>query len=1354
MSNVLKRSKKFLSVSLTITTIVWSVGLFSFLGVPVVAQAAAGDLVKSPASSGVYLVGNDGTSIHVFPHYNVYLSWGYPGDFSTVTTADLSQFTEGNPVAFRDGSLFRGTAASLGGNDSSAVYVVENGSLRAVVSGDVYQAVYSDTDWARVTWVPDNLLEKFAYPIGDDWTATDSVPDGTLVKSAGDETLYLVSVSDGVTSKMAFSSTAAAEANRFDVSSVLTVSDTVLAALTAGDQVTGADSTLSTPTVAAIAATPDAATSLSVSVASDSPAASTIVAGQGAADLVHFTFTNGGASEAVITSLTVTRVGVSADTTPSALYIYDGATRLTDSASISEGTATFAVSTGIITLAAGASKTLAIKSDIAASTSGQIVGMSIVSASDITTNDTGDTVSGTFPVNGALHSVATATLATNALSSATGSGNTDPGVDITLWQGTSTIAQRTVSLTRLALRQIGSIKTADIGNFRLLADGVEIASTDSLDANGYVTFATNTDLKTGARTLKVIGDVTGGSGRTVRLSLRGAYDIDVTDSSYGVGVLATGTFPFGPSAFTVNAGTTTVVKRADSPSANLVLGASDAVLGTWDVTAYGEDIKIETLTVGIDVTGATDSEVSFRSGRVMFDGVQAGSTTTIPAVNSYASGTSFTTNYTVKSGTTVTIEARADMYDNEDTDQIASAAVTALQAALVLGSANAVPAVSITGINVPSATQAANSLTISSGSLAMAKTTNYPNQTVVDPITALKIASFQLSGDSTEAINVTSFDLDVAVVGTADVTDVTDVWIKYGDSQVAVKSSVTAATNTWSPSITIAKNESIAVEVYGSLGSDFVATDTVVASLQVTGTTVASAQSADTGVIAGQTITIGTATIAVDIDASTPTSQLVDDSGTVKTGSWKFTTTNDSYTITDITVTLADTTAVSNVILKDGSTVVATQPATDLSFNDVSIAVAANTTKVIDIELQLSAVGFGAGTSAASVLTTVTAATARNSQGTSAAVTETQANPPGNVMYVYKAVPTITNVTLPTTVLNTGTQVVSKFTVGTNGTGTIAWQKLLFTVTKSISGTDTLASPTLWDSDNNEIAGSGVFTGSVEDDNDTAGAIHFVADAEQQISGSKTYELRVTIAGAPAAGDNLTVQITQPSAFAAQTAAFPINTNSAVYYADTDAGATVTANDIRLTAQDSMTVAGSTSAAFTTGEGNGLITKGFGVTTGQTIVVASDGSNDVVAVTGTHIDGGATCVMYAANGTTVVAVSEGIETVRFIECTDSTDSLIRVAPTAGDNTTAEAYSDSASKNITYTITVTTDGYAVSSTVAAGETDINLPVTGGVAAAATFVWSDVSDQSHSSNTTDWTNGLKVKNLPTSTQVLSR
>jgi hypothetical protein len=914
--------------------------------------------------------------------------------------------------------------------------------------------------------------------------------------------------------------------------------------------------------------TPAVTGPITVTLATDNPASGSFIAPASGVQFAKFTFSGSG----TVTSVKLTRKGVSSSSTVNNVYLYDGATRLTDGASIgSDNTVTFNALGGIFTVAG--SKTITVVADTL--TNDYSLGFALTS---YTAGGTATTVN----VSGNEMYGASATLATAAMSAATGSGSTDAGLDINVWQSTATISTRDVILKSLALRQIGSIVSSDINNFKLYVDGVLVSTVAKLDANGYVTFTPSTVLKTGARVLKVTADVLGGSGRTVSMSLRGTYDVITTDTQYNANGTATGTFPNTATAFTVNSGTLTVVKTNDSQSANVTLGASDQSLAKYTFTAYGEPVKVETLRVGMITTGGTATDNTLRNVRIMVNGAQVGSNTSVPAAASFAaaSGTSFTTNFVVYPGTPATVEIRSDIYDNESTDDIAAGTTTAVQAVLVGGAStsNGVPQVSLGTINVPtSANVLGNNLTIASGSMTIAKVTSYASRSIAVPITAYKVGSFVLNGNSTEAVNLNTMYVGFAdtTSDAAPATDLSDLYVMYNGKMSTVKGTVTCTyssgctnANSWSINETLAVNGSISFDVYATVASSL-STNSFITTFAVAGTTASSgiATYADasgttslTAGVSGQEITGATGTITASLDASTSVSQLVDDTGTFKSLTFKIAAVTDSYTVTDATITVSNVSAVSTVTLKDHDTGAvigaAKSAATSLTWSGLTLSVPAGTTKVVDVELALAPVGVSAGTSGSSLATALTAFTARNSAGTSATGTGTAT---GNTSYIYKAIPLVSAVALPATYLAGGEMVIAKFTVSGNGTGTVAWKQALFEITKSAA--PTLGAATLWNSDTGlqvnafmeyQNGTGGVATTCVADNTfcelrvTIDAASDSVADDDyvEQISGARTYEIRSTVGGTLASGNSVAVKLDRNTTSYAAPAAYTTNDNA------------------------------------------------------------------------------------------------------------------------------------------------------------------------------------------------------------------
>ena len=906
---------------------------------------------------------------------------------------------------------------------------------------------------------------------------------------------------------------------------------------------------------------------VSVSLATNNPASGTLVAGQATADLAHFNFTGTG----TVTGITLQRIGVSADATASNIYLFDGATRLTDAASISNnGMVTFSIPAGIFTV--NGSRIISVKSDIATGTSGQTLGFML---------STFTTASGTITANlsGNIFTIASASLAAVSAGTVTPSGATlNPAPGVTVWQSTLNVSNRDVWLKRIALRNVGSAPAASFQNFKLYVNGLQVGTATGLDINGYVTFDLNAApvlLQAGSRVVRVDADIVSGASRTVQFSLRQAADVDFVDSSFGVNIAPTGTPWAATLASTIsgsNGGTMTVEKDVSSPSTNLTVGGNDAVLGIFKLTAYGEPIKIETLKAGFTYsagTGTANAGATLRNGRILIAGVQYGSTATlVPA------GTSFTTNYTVYPGTPVLVEIHADVYDNDGTGAITAG--NTILATIDQGTLNADRVDSLGSLAVPGSNISANTLTVASTSITLSQNYNYAAQNTTLPASNFKIGSYNLAGSSVENVLLTTVTVDVRSLSGSNFAagDVTNMYIVIKDSngnivsQPAPLGTVIATGNTYSINYTLPKNSNLTIDVYGNLSDDgspsaIVAGNSMDTRMQISGTALVSGSTVSSGVtgsdtILGQGIAYNASTLVVSKDPSSPVTGIVYDNQTVTTLAAKFAAVTAAYNVTNLTVTLGANanTVVQSVMLYDGATLIAQGPMTTTTtavFSGLSCPsatpcaggfyVGANTNKVLTVKLQLGTVGVGGGTTNSVITTSIGDVTSNMtainaSTGVSTATSsEESGSAAGSAMYAFASIPTVVQVPLASNILsNSSAKPLLRFTISGNG-GDISWDSLAFKVTKDAEskiGTNGTTGITLWDvtaGGNTSVGatfsnGTNVFgTGACGTYSNSTCQIIVTPSTEQLISGSKTYELRGNITGAVTRGDYVTVTI-------------------------------------------------------------------------------------------------------------------------------------------------------------------------------------------------------------------------------------
>jgi len=803
---------------------------------------------------------------------------------------------------------------------------------------------------------------------------------------------------------------------------------------------------------------------LSVWLASDNPTTGTVVDASALHPMMKLVFANGDNAEVKVTGLKLKRIGVSADASVTNTYLFNGAQRLTDGSAVSSTIVNFNSSTGLFMVPANSSVTISVLADIDGSAS-ETVGFQIVSASDITSN--ASSTKGTYPISSNLMTIASGTLAGVNFNTSTtpAAASVDPQDGYTVFQNSTTVTTRAVDMTRITFRRTGSIKNTDLQNFKLYVDGVQVGSTQQLyvnsNAENVVTFdltGSPKRLEAGTRVIKVLADIIGGSNLNFTMHLWNVADATFIDSQYAANVLAqsaSATFSKRSTGEqTVNAGTLTITKMSDSPSGDVVDALNNALLAKFQFKAAGEKIKVENLIITALVN--TSGVGSLRNGAVFANGVQVGSTATLNDNDASTSSTTynFGSSLIVEPGSPVTVEIKADIFDNDGTNSIVAA--TTIQARLKGASTNnnGTGLVSATTLDIPSVNTDGNTLTVRQGSLTLSKYTAYTNQTVVAPLTAYKIGHWTLTAATSEAVNLTTINVAPNAVASSHSSNL---YVKYGTVTSSVKAAP-AATNAWSINYTLPAGQSIDVTVFADYSSS-ATSGTGTVDLDVDATTSSSAVTADSSVVTGQSIVFSSGTFATAFDG-TPVNQAVSGNQTVFVGKFKVTSSYADYTVKEMRFTAnSNPSPIVSATLKDGSTALATVPYDNansyFNFTGLNVSVPASTAKRLDLYYNLS---IPSSTASSWNLDTKAALTyVKYADNTGAESTDTNTRT-GNSTIVYRAAPTLTKTDLTSSILqNGGAKDMYKFTVAAPSQGPVNVKQFKIDVTWSDGGTgDTL----------------------------------------------------------------------------------------------------------------------------------------------------------------------------------------------------------------------------------------------------------------------------------------------------------
>ncbi len=910
---------------------------------------------------------------------------------------------------------------------------------------------------------------------------------------------------------------------------------------------------------------------LKVMLAADSPASTSLVQGQAIGDLAHFAFSNPTGSEVTVTSLGFKRIGASSDSTVSNIYLFNGGARITDSAGISNSAFTFNDAGGLFKVPAGGTVTIAVRADIAGSTNGQQVGVQLVSVGSPTALDT----SVVLPISGAIDLISSASLGTVQFTYTGPSNATDnPTNDNRVFEASTVVSTHSVWLKALNFEDRGSDNDGDLKNFRLFIDGVQVGSAVSQAVNQRVTFDLTSNpkkLETGTRTIKVVADIVGGSGETYDVQIRRAADVLVVDSELGQPILSTdagGSFPVSAgTANNVGAASLSVVRKADSPSDNIAVGATSVLLARYEVRASGENVKIESLTASTTVTGHLSYGID--NGKVFLNGSQIGSTQDI-----VQGGTEFTfgSSFVARQGQIEILEVYGDAAQTDGTDYVNTDTVVvgiAIAAANTQGMDSGDTVSAIT--NTVGFTR-----TVSSSSLTMTKYSGYGNQTIVAGTNNARIGSFTISAGSTEGVNVNTITVSLS---TNEAASITDLMLKdnvsgaqLGTTKVSPAGGVGG--NSFSVNFSVPVSGTKTIDVYANIKSG-ANNGPIAIEVDGSGTGATTAQtvnfgSSSTGTL--QTITVGSGTLTVSRDSGTPVnSNVIAGTAQVYVGKFNFAAVNSAYVVSELKVKVpADAaTSVSNVTLKYKDKLGASQTITQAlslsssaqshatsTFTGLTFYVPMNDSANVDVYVDVPLISSSAKSGAAiSVLldgdegfkAVDDAGTADTTLSGSAADINSAASSGYGTKYVKKSIPTLarlsTGYTANTVASGLG---LYRFTVTADAAGSVDWRKISFAVsTSGMAATDQLIDWTLYD-----VTGTAVAVNTAVANATIAPyVISICPDAsctigEAQTIGAgstKTYELRAgTVTGWGNAGDAVTISFADDPAVIVNASSTPL----------------------------------------------------------------------------------------------------------------------------------------------------------------------------------------------------------------------
>lgn len=794
---------------------------------------------------------------------------------------------------------------------------------------------------------------------------------------------------------------------------------------------------------------------ISVALAASQPSG-TVIAGQSSADLADLVFTGSGA----VQTLVLQRTGISTDTTAKNIYLYSGNVRISDPASIVNGVVTFNSTNGLFNVSG--SQTISVRADIDPSAvSGNTLGVNVSSFTALGASSS----TAVSNVVGGVRMITT--LSNPATLNFTMSGTQNPTINSSLQAGTTnyavfsapiTVGTRALNLKALTFTYIGSADTSALANIGLYIDGVKQnatpmwSNTNGSNRVGFDMSASPVVLTTGSHTLELRADIVGGTSRSFTVSIQYPGDIIAEDSQvsgYYVGPTIAGS---AMNFVNVSAGTQSVLQgnvtvMPDpnfSSVTNIVGGSTNTTIGSYQVQAYGEPVKIWSLSV-LPVVNATTSttgvagtngvSTGLRNVTIYANGAPIGT-----AVSTWTSGVltyNLGSSLIIPAGATTTLQVRADIMDQGNNNYVSGTIRGDITGMQYQGTVSQMTATIGSTVNPYSS----SNKTIQSTNVTYGSAAGFTSQTVSPNTTHVQIGSFALQTGSAEGAVVTNINVMLSGTAAAASGNIANLTVT-GASNIIGQPVLNGGANNFSLTTTIPVNSSQVFNVYAdiaSTGGTIQASSTVQyrgATSNVSGT--AGATGPSLAIAAGQ---LG----SVKLDSSAPSSQYVVGGVTgVNVGPFNIVASSSNITLNQLTFGVTGTNGVSAVTVNGTkSTVVGST----LTMGGLSIAVPLGSAgMLVPVAIDLAPVTSQSNTSGTLVGLTLTGVQYQSGSNTTASTTAAASTQ--LVLVGTKPVVTVTSTVQSGLLMQADTQI-GQVTVTADNAGPVSLRQMKFLVSAS-----------------------------------------------------------------------------------------------------------------------------------------------------------------------------------------------------------------------------------------------------------------------------------------------------------------